>query len=261
MGCFQSKEPGKEGVPNRGITSANDEKVAAKAARADHPVEAEADASGQVVSVPRATVSVGDRERAELRVKNMRDKLMSTVIRSEQVMLEEGRLALKYRREGRLESAKILVQRRQLLKNKIDRAQTQLSTVYDMIEGMEQAQDNKSLMLAIEQGTQAINDITKDVSVERMQSALADNRQAIEYVNTLGHLLQEDAREIDAQFDYDAAFEQLEQQIEDNPTPSTAAAAAIDEIPDVPDTVPEEPYPPPPLPKAHVPESLAPTPA
>lgn len=259
MGCFQSSDAkheadvrAHESVPlagKAGPVGVSGVSLGSKAGvGAEAEAEADADASGQVVSVPRAAVTVGERERAELRVKNMRDKLTSTIIRSEQVMHEEGRLALRLRREGRLASAKILIQRRQLLKAKIDRAETQLSTVYDMIEGMEQAQDNRNLMLAIEQGTQAINDITKDVSVERMQSALADNREAIQYVDTLGHLLREDAQQIEAEFDYDAAFEQLEEQLDEEQTPTAAAAAAVDNIPDAPTTVPEEPYPPAPLP-------------
>lgn len=269
MGCFQSSDAkhgdvskNREGVHESGLVGGKTGPLGIgtrSTAEAVREAEVEADVSGQVVSVPRAAVTVGERERAELRVKNMRDKLTSTIIRSEEVMNEEGRLALKFRREGRLASAKILIRRRQLLKDKIDRAETQLSTVYDMIESMEQAQDNKNLMIAIEQGTQAINDITKDVSVEKMQAALSDNRQAIEYVNTLGGLLRDNAQEIEAQYDYDAAFEQLEEQLDEHPTPTAAAAAAVDNIPDAPDTVPQEPYPPALLANTQVPESPTPT--
>lgn len=248
MGCFQSSPAKTESTNKSHIpvhqTTSPDTTIRRPEAEID------ADASGQVVSVPRAAVTVGQRERAELRVKNLRDKLSSSIAQSEQVMQDEGRLALKFRKEGREASARILIQRRQLLKNKIARAETQLSTVYDMIEGLEQAQDNKNLMLAIEQGTQAINDITKDVSVDRMQSVLADNREAIQYVETLGDILKSEAQDIDAGFDYDAAFEQLEdEQLEEQSTGATAAVQAIPDVPAVspiePQAVPAQPHSPP----------------
>lgn len=203
------------------------------------PADPDADPSAQVLSVPRAAVTVGDRERAELRVKNLRDKLHSSISRSEDVLHDEARMAIRLRREGRDASARVLLHRRVLLKAKIGRAEAMLSGVMDMIEGLEQAQDNKRLVEALERGTFAINEIAKDVSIERMDDALMDSHAAIDYVNSINEVVHIDANDMS-----DADFEHMMVDIENEfGDDIDAGAGRVDEpdIPEVPAEMPEMP--------------------
>lgn len=284
MGCFQStaregrrrKEPRPTGEESQLPTQASPartgkEPVLPASSGAEAEAEAEAgakakanaekSASDKVLSVPRATVSVGERERAELKVKNLRDKLEATISRSESVLFDEARLAVQLHREGRAASARVLIRRRRLLHAKIESAEVQLSSVLDMLAGLEAAQDSRRLVDALEQGSRAINDIVRDVSVERMTNALQDHREAVEYVQQVGNLVRDSAAPDVGDADYAATMRQLEDEFgaedelvgpqQDVPLDEgdaqqdleTAPAEGVSRIPDVPTEVPDAPRP------------------
>lgn len=216
------------------------------------PADPEADPSGQVLSVPRATVTVGERERAELKVKNLRDRLENDITRCEDVLRDEGRLALQLRREGREASARVLVRRRLMLKRKIEGAETMLTSVADMLHGLEVAQDNRRLVDALERGTQAINELSREVSVERVQQALDGHRQAIAYVDEVNSLIKSEnvtASKAHAGGDgladdeYEDTMRQLAEEFgsDAQPLPPVENDVVGDHIPNVPTEMPIAP--------------------
>lgn len=214
------------------------------------PADPEADPSGQVLSVPRATVSVGDRERAELKVKNLRDRLENDITRCEEVLQDEGRLALQMRREGREVSARVLVRRRLMLKRKMERAETMLTSIGDMLHGLEVAQDNRRLVDALERGTEAINELSRDVSVDRVQEALHGHREAIAYVDEVNSLIKSDASAASptrvgdglADDDYENTMRHLAEEFGSDaialPPGDQEDSEAVDRIPDAPTEMP-----------------------
>lgn len=107
------------------------------------PADPEADVSVQVLSVPRAAVTVRDQERAELKLKNLRNHLESTISRAETRLSDEGRFASSLRRDGCNTEARILMPRRVYTRAKITVADHMLGTVMYMIDGLKQAQDNR----------------------------------------------------------------------------------------------------------------------
>ncbi|KAI0561066.1 hypothetical protein FGB62_93g029 [Gracilaria domingensis] len=249
MGCFESKEQ----AP---VRSYDDKKVRDTTKRTQLPSEQAQSAPEQlevasqtiasdkeeavphVVSVPRAEVVVGERERAELKVKNMRDKLLTNISLSEEVLRQDAQLALKMRREGKQASARVLLRKRKLTQSRINKSETMLERVMDMIDTMDTAKDNASFVEALEQGTFAINEITKDTSAERVHNALADNNEAVEYVKHLGKIME---GETDTMTD-----EQLEDELDelakefDTAGKKESHDVAVEKIPDVPTEEPEE---------------------
>lgn len=186
MGCFASK-PESVPIPPSDVV----EKPAASRISVSAPPPSLA-AQQPVIQVVRPGVSVGAREKAELRVKTLRDRLQATVLASEKQMLDEGRLALQMSKEGRQATAKLLLQSRRHLKMRIEKCQVALTTAMEMIGSIEDADRNKRFVEAIENGNKVIEEIMGDLSPERVQKALHDKNEAKEYAEGINRMFEED---------------------------------------------------------------------
>ena len=244
MGCFQSKSaipvnpsnkqthmqpPVRVPIPPTPLVYAPQQRY-----QASHPTQyatpAQQTPHQPVLNVPRPNVTYGDRERAELKAKNMRDDLQSTISRCETVLSEDAKLALRLHKQGHAASARVLIHRRQMTRQKIGRTETLLKTVMEMIDSMDQAKDNVRLVEAMEDGTRAINDIMSGLSKERVQRAVQDNRDAIEYTREIARIMGEDVEMADD--DFENAMEELEMEMADG------ADVGVQGIPQVPTEMP-----------------------
>lgn len=187
MGCFASK-PAPVSAPSSDVI----EKPAASRISVSAPPPSLA-AQQPVIQVTRPGVSVGAKEKAELRVKTLRDRLQATVLASEKQMLDEGRLALQMSKEGRSATAKLLLMSRRHLKMRIEKCQVALTTAMEMIGSIEDADRNKRFIEAVESGNKVIEEIMSDLSPERVQKALHDKNEAKEYAEGMNRLFEEDA--------------------------------------------------------------------
>lgn len=215
MGCFSSKEeptyapkpPTHQYVqPAPPLTQPNQPHQQHQSPQQlphQQPQPAPVTQSQDVVSLPRPAVTYGEREKNELKVKNLRDKLETTIITSEQVLQDEAKIAVRMHKEGNKAHARVLLQRRRHTHRKIDNCQTMLATVMEMIQTMDMAADNAKFIQAVESGTKAVKDVMDGMSVERVHMALDDARNAEEYTNEIGAAMTADQDVLD-----DEEFEQ-----------------------------------------------------
>ncbi|PXF45269.1 Charged multivesicular body protein 6 [Gracilariopsis chorda] len=249
MGCFESKpyEPivahetvTKDAVaPISEIQKPLQRNVEATAIKARGAVRSEQRPEETIVSVLRPEMRVGEQERAELKVKNLRDKLQSQISLSEEVLKKDGVLALRMKQDGKLASARMLIRKRKLTQSRIANCEVMLSKVMDTIDTMETAKDNVKFVNALEQGTTAINEITKDLSAERVQSALDSNDEALEYVKYIGSVIGDGA---DTMTDEQVEDElQLLAQEFESQEVVQSGIEKVAKIPEVPTEVPKEP--------------------
>lgn len=193
MGCFQS-------VPGESPQRKDELKI---------PTKVDLPDKKDVVSVPRAKITVDDRDRAELKLKNLRDRLQQLIMKTEAVLKEEGKLALKLKREGKPASAVALLRRRKKLRERIEVADAQLDKVSDNIQALETARDNKNLIDALNQGTEALNEINKQLDPESVQAALDGHRDAVDYVNNIAGVYAADANLNEEGEDLDTLMNEL----------------------------------------------------
>lgn len=152
--------------------------------------ELDPDPSGQVLSVPRAAARVSDSARAELKAKTLRDKLSQTIKQAEATIQDDAKLAVLEARAGRPASARVLLRKRRSAQARLARADVALSTVMDVLDGMDAARDNAALLKAVEEGTAAIREASRDVRPDRVKAALQDSREAVAYVKEVGALFE-----------------------------------------------------------------------
>lgn len=231
MGCFESKPA----VP-----------AATTAKQAPVPVPTPAPAPAQTstvvpaaektLDVQRASVTVSEKDRAMLKLRNLRDELSRAIMRSEAVLKEEGRLAVQMRRQGNDASARVLMHKRQSVRQKIERSEMLVNTVQDLIATMDQAEDNRKMVQSIERGTAAIEDLQKGMSVDRVRNVMDDHNQAIAYTKEVGDLMG-----MDAELMSDETFEEAMQELEMEEGISEEGIGAVDQIPQVPSDMPGMP--------------------
>lgn len=241
MGCFSSKSAQSDIIndtaPSNKTSAATPtyqpqhKQMTASTLVAD-PTAQGADPSGQVLSVPRSAVTIGDREKAELKLKNMRDKMEDTIKRSESLLKSEGKLALQFKREGKAASTRVLLRKRVGLKDRIRKAELTLDKLSEMIDNLEIAHDNRRLIDALDKGNKVISDIQKDMSVDRVQSVLNDHHAAIEYVQQINDTISQNAGPELNQQEYDELINILEQEQEVEPNNNT-------QLPQVPTVFPD----------------------
>lgn len=165
-----------------------------------------------VVNVARAPIAVGDRERAELKLKTLRDRLHARVVQCEAVLRADGKLAVQMRKEGLVAEARLLVLRRRAARERIGKSEGLLSVVVEMIDGMDRARDNVKVVQALDRGTVAINNVMEGMSVERVRKALEDGNDAVAYVKEVGEAFQEEGL-TDEQFEKGMA--EIDEELQD----------------------------------------------
>lgn len=247
MGCFSSKPTHPDSpispTTTTAAATANTSVNAPPPRKLQHvvtdPTAAGIDASGQVLSVPRSTVNIGDRERAQLKLKNLRDTLEVSITKSETLLKDEGRLAVELKRSGNPVSARILVRRRKALKDRIQKAEIMLEKVSELIHSVEIAIDNNKLINALDSGAKAIHEIHNQVSIDTAQSALADHRQAIAYAQQVNDVIGQEAGEVGEE-EYEETMKWLEEQDEEYVEKQESGKVDDHMFPQVPNTVPQQ---------------------
>ena len=131
-----------------------------------------------VVTVPRAAVTVSGRDVGELKLRNLRDQLEKTITRTEGGLKTEGLVILRLQRERKPSSARVLLLRRKHLPERIRNADAQLNVVSDMIVSLETAKDQKMLLQALKEGSKTINEINSEMSKDVMKQVLEEHGEA-----------------------------------------------------------------------------------
>lgn len=138
---------------------------------------------------PKRALTVTDRDRAELGLKNSRDKLQKykKTLETDSVdMKEKIKLLLS---SNKKERALMLLKVMKLKEKKVEEVDAQLLTVLTMISQIEFATQTVTVLEALTAGTQALNELHSEYSIERVEQLLEDSKEAIAVQNEIGDLL------------------------------------------------------------------------
>lgn len=233
MGCFESKEQESAAINNAALHEPVKQPVA-QAVREE-----------PVLNVTRPTVAYGEREKNQLKVMNMRDQLENKIRECERVMDKDDLLMLQMKREGNLASAKIIFQKKVRTKSRIEKSELMLNKTMQLIDGMEDALHQKEVVEAMERGSAAIADISKDLSLDRVNEALSNNREALQYTEDIRNSMMADNLNEREEEDFAGLMDELEakyagEQNEEIPV-SMESAPAAHTASDVPMEMPQSP--------------------
>lgn len=161
-------------------------------------------------AVPRAKVVLTERDRAELKLKNQRDKLDASVKHSEETLRADARLALALRDEGKTESCKVVLRRRALVRGRIANAARKLATIEEMVFAMDEAADTQDVLRSIEGGNAALRALEESLSVERAAAVLGESRERMAYVRALAAVVDGTTEPALSEAEFAAAVGELE---------------------------------------------------
>lgn len=207
---------------------------------------------------PSKTVQVGrskvsDQDRAVLKLKMQRDNL-NKYRKKVEAQSDKLRAAAKARAKNKDKKGALqLLKLRKYQMDQIESVDGQLFNLEQMTASVEFAQLNAKVVEGIEAGNAALNALNEACSIERVEEAMFDMNQGIEYSNEVNELIsksQTDESDADLQAELDAmsaAMDALEGGGEDAAAADTTITA--DQLPSVPDT---------PLPDVVVPADTAP---
>lgn len=234
MGCVSSKSS----IPDPISSTPHQTNVAVEQ---KNIVQDQVIAAEKIANVPKPKVQVTDKDRAQLKVKSMKDKVENFVMKSDLIMKEDARLALQAKQDGNLATAKMFLQRRKRLKKRVDMQLGNVERLAQMVDAMDEAQQNEKLFTALEQGTKTINDIMDKMKPHQVEKILAESRQAKDRVQEVNEILGLDASLDDIPDDQlEMEFDLLEKEFEAQNN-QQSVNDKVQSVPDVPTEIPTLP--------------------
>ncbi len=223
MGCFSSKE----------------------APPVDHPVKREEprNPSPALPPVPRAKPVITEADMAKHKLKHQRDALERSLKLSEEVLNRDLALAAQLRREGKKESALVLLRRRKLVQERVKVTSAQLGKIQDSIGTIEGAENLKAVLEAVEQGTKAMEKLNSVVTVQKAEEVMAKSRDATAYTEEVAAVLAgaDDVPDLDED-EVLKEIEEYERGVEGAHQQKVAEKdQMLSDMPNIPTTIPEPP--------------------
>lgn len=156
-------------------------------------------------------------------MKRQRDQLHKYQKRINTQLEREREVAKQLLRDGKKERAKLLLKKKRYLESLLDKTDTQIDNLQQMVETIEYTQIEIQVVEGLKEGNECLEAMHKMMSLEDVEKIMAETQDSIEY-----------QQEID---------ELLGQRLTDEDEEAVAAelAALISgELPEVPSTVPVE---------------------
>jgi len=185
---------------------------------------------------------VSDHDRAVLKLKMQRDNLnkFRKKVEAQSDKLQAGAKARA--KNGDKKGALQLLKLRKYQMQQIETVDGQLFNLEQMTGSIEFAQLNAKVIEGIEQGNAALDALNKACSIERVEEAMYDLNQGIEYSNEVNELIsqsQTTESEADLQAELDAmaaAMAELEGGVDVGVGEREGKGITADQLPSVPDT-------------------------
>ncbi|KAI6655062.1 Charged multivesicular body protein 6-like [Oopsacas minuta] len=132
---------------------------------------------------------VSQQDQAVLDLKLQRDKLKRYQNKLEIQMEKERELAKKLLRDGKRDKAKLLLKKKKYTESLLEKTDGQLSNLETMVGNLEYAQIEMKVVEGLKSGNEALTMLHKIMSIEDVESLIADTQDAIEYQKEIDELL------------------------------------------------------------------------
>lgn len=248
MGCFSSKP---DAIPSPAPQKAEPQQTPPTAT----PVSEPPLAPTKVANVPKPPIQITAHDKASLKLRSLQDKLTAALSASDTQLRLYGQEALRQHRANNPIAAQLLIQERARLQTKVSRQQQEVSRLAEMVDKMDEAQQNKELMEALDKGNSMIADIMREFGDDKLQTVLDKSHDMKQAVQDVTDAIAADADQL-SQHELDAQLAELEKEfgapdpvpvlqqepVQDDPVQDHTLQTAAN-IPDVPTEQPAAPEP------------------
>lgn len=148
--------------------------------------------------------AIDEHDKAVYDLKIQRDRMNKYVIQSRTVVEREMECARSLLKQGLKDRAKLVLRKKKHMENMIEKTQTKLLTVEELVNNIEYAKMQGEVMTALKEGNQALQALNKEIDLDEVEKLMDDTAEAIEFQNELDRLL---GQELTSQDDEDVLAE------------------------------------------------------
>eukprot|EP01027_Heterolobosea_sp_BB2_P001660 GEZU01002483.1.p1 GENE.GEZU01002483.1~~GEZU01002483.1.p1 ORF type:complete len:215 (-),score=78.20 GEZU01002483.1:370-1014(-) len=130
-------------------------------------------------------------DKAVLDLKVQRDKLKQYQKKINDVIERETEIARVLLKEGKKEKAMLALKKKKYQQQLLDKTEGQLNNIQEMIDSIDFAQIEKKVFDGLQQGTAALKEIQKELSIEAVEKLMEESQEAIEYQQEVSRILSE----------------------------------------------------------------------
>ena len=157
----------------------------------------------------RKTEEMTEKDKAALQVKRQRDRLIKYEKEMQKKIDRETEICKQLLKQKKRDKAKLALRKKKYQQNLLEKARNQLLNIEELIENVEAAQMQQEVFAAMQTGTELLQQINSEMSIEEVEQLMDDTAEAIAYQEELNQLLSGQLNDID-EADCLKELEQLE---------------------------------------------------
>ena len=132
---------------------------------------------------------VSQQDQAVLDLKRQRDKLQKVQKKLAAQMEKERERAKELLRDGKRDKAKLLLQKKKYTESLLEKTDGQLSNLEQMVGNVVFAQIELEVVEGLKKGNEALNTLHKIMSLEDVETLMANTQDAVDYQREIDELL------------------------------------------------------------------------
>ncbi|XP_003387668.1 PREDICTED: charged multivesicular body protein 6-A-like [Amphimedon queenslandica] len=138
---------------------------------------------------PAGPSRVSEQDRAILQLKRQRDELNKYQKRINTQIEREKGVAKKLIQDGKKDRAKLLLKKKRYLEGLLDKTDTQIDNLMQMVETLEYTQIEMKVVEGLKQGNECLQEMHKIMSLEDVEKIMDETQDAIAYQQEIDELL------------------------------------------------------------------------
>eukprot|EP01083_Nonionella_stella_P008113 23435_1 len=140
---------------------------------------------------------LSEKDQAALEVKRQRDRLKKYEKEMQKKIDRETEICKQLLRQKKRDQAKLALRKKKYQTNLLEKTRNQLLNIEELIENVESAQMQQEVMKAMQTGTDLLQQINSEMSLEEVEQLMDDTAEAIAFQQELNQILSENLTEID----------------------------------------------------------------
>jgi len=150
--------------------------------------------------------SLTETDKAKLELKRQRDRLKKCRIKCESLIAKEVLAARDLMKQKKKKQAILLLKKKKLKENMLANTENKLLTIEQLLSQIDEAELTAETMNAMKQGTEALQALNEEMSLEDVERIMDETKEAIEYQQEIdealsGKLGSEDKKEVELELE------------------------------------------------------------
>uniref|UniRef100_A0A7S0HV97 Charged multivesicular body protein 6 n=1 Tax=Hanusia phi TaxID=3032 RepID=A0A7S0HV97_9CRYP len=144
---------------------------------------------GNLLAKKKKNPKISQADMAILELKGQRDKLLQHQKQIQTAIEQAQKVAATLIKEKKEDRALLALKKKTLHTRRLTKVLDQVLHMEELISGVETAQRDKEIFLAMKKGTETLKEIRQELSMESVESLMNDSAEAVETQNRISEML------------------------------------------------------------------------